>query len=250
MPKCHAATPLTKQRLCPNKDLNYKRELIKCTEPPRLNTPTCLRTTPLPSSAIISETDYCKNRLDKNDLVNYGKIRDIKTRTQLYSYDYMSRNGMRADETAAAGGLGGSSVPCCKKIASLIRDPNEFYYLDKLYNSSAASSPSVSCKSSTRARICAHPAPLPDFQRARTNTTTTAAAADLARSSRISSRDCRPSQVSFLDDHRIGSYCCSRQTSPQTGLNLPKNLSFSAGSLCDASYAPYTNYLEIGIFWY
>lgn len=259
-------------------------QIIRSSECPPPSSSLCRPNIPSASfgrSEIISEQRKnleCKNRLraaaataaaaaavnpcaivESNDLVNYGKVKDIKTRTQLYSYDYLSRgdSSTTTKRTTSPTGL------CCKKLAPLVRDPNEFFYLDKLYNSTSSSSSSSSCKSSTRARICAHPAPLPNLPRVTRSTESLSCANNNANNhlrvdNSCASRLDRSSQqqVTFLDDHRINldsrGNCCAttkRTSGPlTTGLSrrLPPNVSVSAGSLCEENCAPYTNYLEIG----
>lgn len=178
----------------------------------------CLSST-LPCSYTRAEAVSSCNNNDNNKLVNYGKIRAVKTRTQLYSYDYLSRNNSAASRL--------------KSLATITRDPNEFYYLDKLYNSSTSSS-----ESSTRARICSHPAPLP------VRCHNSSFLSSMPRKIDIEASRCHDEQNFKLDSCRNGSYETQNRLVPP-----PSNISISAGNLCDSIvYKPYTNYLEIGIF--
>lgn len=69
--------------------------------------------------------------------VNYGKVRDLTSKTHLYSFDYLSK---------------------ANRLMPLIRDQNEFYYLDKLYNTTTSSNSfmsasSLSSSSSTKSKL-------------------------------------------------------------------------------------------------
>lgn len=188
-------------------------------------TTNCLKDTP----KIANRSKCCENSI--NETTKYGKIKDCKSRAELYSYDYLTRS-------------------CQNKLAPIVRDPNEFFYLDKLYNSSRSGCSDSS--SLTRARICSHPAPLPNIlPRCSSHQSISLARPNCdALATSPNSR-----QVKFIDDHGLNVNSCGnveckgdRYLKFGRTYNSETMLPMSGDDQLD-NYVyskPYTNYLEIG----